>query len=172
MAHWHEEKINFLLSEVEKSLWSVLPSAGWGESRQDDKLCLCVLVQWMSSLCALFSMTAQTDAVWPLVWSVEEPAMTHRRADVAERRPHSPGIVQTLSAETEIGRDADRRTLAAFVLSVKMFGLRVAEELFPPSSEGTWSETVDLRTGTFVQTRWWSGKKKQVRLWLSNQLIR
>ena len=81
-------------------------------------------------------MTAQTDGVWPLVWSVEDPAMTYSCADVAEGRPHSTGIVQTLRMEKEIGRDADRhtdrRTLAAFVLSVKMFGLlRHVKNLFP-----------------------------------------
>lgn len=64
----------------------------------------------MYSLFVLFSMTAQTDGVWPLVWSVEDPAMTYSRADVAERQQHSTGIVQTLRMEKEIGRGADRQT--------------------------------------------------------------
>lgn len=81
----------------------------------------------MSSLCVLFSMTAQTDSVWPLVWGVEDPTMTYSCADVAERRPHSTGIVQTLRIEKEIGRETDRHTLAVFVLSVsvEMFGFCV-----------------------------------------------
>eukprot|EP00064_Thunnus_orientalis_P015150 superscaffoldBa00002755_g15200 len=33
-----------------------------------------------------------TDGVWPLVWGVEDPAMTYSCADVAERRPHSTGL--------------------------------------------------------------------------------
>lgn len=74
-------------------------------------------------------MTAQTDGVWPLVCSVEDPAMTYSCADVAERRPHSAGIVQTLRMEKEIGRAADRQT--AFVLSVKTFGLLVVKKAFP-----------------------------------------
>lgn len=125
---WYEDSIRESLQNGKKKApctvyRSVLPSAGWGDSRQDDKLCLCVYVQWMSSLCVLFSMTAQTDGVWPLVWGVEDPAMTYSRADVAERRPHSTGIVQTLRAETEIGRDADTQTdtccLCAFSYNVR-----------------------------------------------------
>lgn len=54
-------------------------------------------------------MTAQTDGVWPLVWGVEDPAMTYSCADVAEQQ-HSTGIVQTLRIEKEIGRGADRQT--------------------------------------------------------------
>lgn len=50
--------------------------------------------------------------------------MTYSCADVAERRPHSAGFVQTLRVEKEIGKDADRqtdgRTLAAFVPSVSV----------------------------------------------------
>lgn len=78
-------------------------------------------------------MTAQTDGVWPLVCSVEDPAMTYSCADVAERRPHSAGIVQTLRMEKEIGRAADRQTdrQTAFVLSVKTFGLLVVKKAFP-----------------------------------------
>lgn len=51
-------------------------------------------------------MTAQTDGVWPLVCGVEDPAMTYICADVAERRPHSTGIVLTLPMEKEIGLQA------------------------------------------------------------------
>jgi len=83
---------------------------------------VCVCLQWMSSLCALFSMTAQTDGVWPLVWSTEDPAVTCGRADVAERRPHSARIVRTLRIQKEIGREprqTDRQTdtccLCAFI---------------------------------------------------------
>ena len=104
----------------------------------------------MSSLSVLFSMTVQTDGVWPLVWGVEDPAMTYSRADVAEWRPHSTGIVQTLRIEKEIGRETDRHTLAAFVLSlsVEMFGLRVVVfvSLFPFYS----AVSIILGTGTFV----------------------
>lgn len=55
-------------------------------------------------------MTAQTDVVWPIVWSVEGLAITYSFADVAERRPHSTAIVQTLRMEKEIGREAVRQT--------------------------------------------------------------
>lgn len=67
------------------------PLAVSGETKWDDKSCSCVFIQWMSPLCLLFSMSAQTDAVWPLVCSMEKPAMTYSCADVVEGRPHTTG---------------------------------------------------------------------------------
>lgn len=122
---WKLKDFNFYPLKRHKKTWFwhhgtvyiCAPSAG--ERRQDDKLCLCVYVQWMSPLCLLFSMTAQTDGVWPLVCCLEDPTMTYSCADVAERRPHTTGIVPTLRMQKEIGRDAHGQT--AFVRSVKMF---------------------------------------------------
>lgn len=129
-----------------------IPSAGSRERRQDDKL---GYGEWMSPLCVLFSMTAQTDGVWPLVCGVGDPAMTYICADVAERRPHSTGIVLTLPMEKEIGlqagrhtdRQADRQTDCLCA----SFGPLIVKNLFPLYSAVTWRERVVPRTGTFVQ---------------------
>lgn len=70
-------------------------------------------------------MSAQTDDVWPLVWSTEDPTTVQRRADVG-RGGHT---VQGLSTNTwsrernrkgvcQTDRRIDGGTLGAFVLSV------------------------------------------------------
>ncbi len=162
---WKDKKTLSLILRI------VHLSAGWGESRQDDKLCVCVYVQWMCSLCVLFSMTIQTDGVWPLVWSVEEPAMTWSCADAAGRRRHSVRIVQTLRIEKEIGRGADRRMdgwmdtqwLCAFSLNVWTLSFLFMLQ-WPKASESSWEQELLSNSLTV--------RKKPARLWLSNQLIR
>lgn len=75
-------------------------------------------------------------------------------ADVAERRPHSVGIVQTLRIEKKIGRETDRQTLAAFVLSVKMFGrLVVKTQTLSSFLCGDLKREHHLQNGNFCQTR-------------------
>lgn len=61
--------------------------------------------------------------------------MTQSRADVAERRPHRAGIVLTLRAGKEMGRQTYRQ--AAFVRSLTMFGLFLAKSRIPLHSAVT-----------------------------------
>lgn len=52
--------------------------------------CVCVYMQSMSRLCSLLCVTAQTDGVWPLVWTGHDEELCRRRGEAAAQCADCP----------------------------------------------------------------------------------